>query len=322
LVLEAAQVWRYLVQRSLAALLTVFLVSVAVFVSLQFIPGDVAEAALGIHSTEEARAALRHKLGLDQPPIRQYTRWLVGVLHGDLGESLRTQEPVGDAVRQRLPVTAELALLGSALAIGLGIPAGIIAAVRQYSTADQVSSAVAMLGLSIPDFWLATLLILAFAQGARWLPSSGLLPSLFEDPGGHMKRMLMPALSLGLPSAALYYRMTRSAMLEVIRADYMRTAYSKGLNERRAILVHALKNAMIPVVTAGGLDIAWMLGGSFIVETVFSLPGLGRGTVIAIYDRDYTLLQGCLLVYSVVVVLITFITDLSYAYLDPRIHYG
>ncbi len=309
----------YLFRRLLMAALTIFVVTVLAFMSIQFIPGDVVSLALGQHSSEEAAAVLRRELWLDRPVAEQYLRWLNGLLHGDLGLSMRTREPVTGAIRQRLPVTMELSLLATLIAIVVGLPAGILAAVRRYSVVDQVSTIGALVGISMPDFWLATLLILLFTLYLRVLPAGGPVPSVFEDPVGNLKRMAMPALALGLPSASVYFRMMRSALLEVVNSDYMRTAYGKGLRERRAIVVHALKNALIPVVTVGGLEVAWMLGGSFILETIFSLPGLGRATVKAIFDRDYTLLQGSLLVYSTLVIVISIATDILYTYLDPRI---
>jgi peptide/nickel transport system permease protein len=312
---------RYIVTRLFLAIVIAVGVTVVAFASIQLIPADVVDVTLGIRSDPEAAAALRHKLGLDQPPVEQYFRWLARLAHGDLGTSLNTGRPVMETLRQRLPVTLELALLATCVAMGLGVPAGIVAAVKQYSMADKVSTAASMLGLSTPDFWLATLLILVFSVTWRLFPPGGLLPSLWEDPLGNLARMAMPALSIGLPSAAVYFRMMRSSMLEVIRSDYMLTAYSKGLTERRVVLVHALKNAIVPVVTVTGLEMTWMLGGAFIVETIFSLPGLGRSTVQAIYERDYTVLQGCLLVFSLVVVVMSVLVDLVYATLDPRIRY-
>ncbi len=311
----------YLARRMLVGVFVILSVTVLAFASTEFIPADVVDFMLGKHATPEAAAALRHRLGVDRPPVERYFEWLGGLLRGDLGESIRTQEPVIDALRQRLPVTIELAFLATMISMAIGIPAGIIVGVRQYSMADKVSTAVAVLGLSIPNFWLATLLILLLSITWKLLPPGGLLPSLFEDPAGNLKRMVMPALALGLPSAAVYFRMTRSSMLEVIRADYMVTARSKGLSERRVVLVHALRNAIIPVVTVTGLEVTWMLGGSFIIETIFSLPGLGMGTVQAIYEREYIVLQGCLLVYASLVVITSIGMDVAYAWLDPRIHF-
>ena len=312
---------RYLARRILVAAFVIWMVTIIAFAAMQFIPADVVTIMLGKHYTEAAATALRHKLGLDLPAYVQYLKWLGRLLQGDLGLSLRTEESIAAMMRQRLPVTVELALLGTLVAIIVGIPAGIIAAIRQYSLLDQVSTVVAMVGLSMPDFWLATLFILVFSIGLKVLPPGGVLPSLAENPAVNLRRMLMPALAMGLPSAAVYFRMTRSSMLEVIRSDYIRTAYSKGLSERAAVVRHALKNAFIPVVTITGLEITWMLGGSFIIETIFSLPGLGRATVQSIYQRDYTVLQACLLVYSIIVVGVSLAVDLSYAWLDPRIRY-
>ena len=311
----------YLATRLSLALLVAFGVTVVAFAAIQFLPADAVTVMLGTRVQPEVAAARRHALGLDQPPVQQYFRWLARVLRGDLGESLRNEEPVMAMLRQRLPVTMELALLATLIAIAIGIPAGIIAAVRQYSIADQVSTGAAMIGLAVPDFWLGTLLILVFSVTWRLLPPGGLLPSLFEDPVGNLSRMAMPALSIGLPSAATYFRMMRSCMLEEIRSEYVVTAYSKGLGELRVVLVHALRNALIPVVTVIGLGLAWMLGGSFIIETIFSLPGLGQATIHAIYQRDFTVLQGCLLVYSLAVVGASLAVDLIYAALDPRIRY-
>lgn len=309
----------YLARRLFLAVFVIFGVTIIAFATVQFIPADVVDLILGKRSTPQAEAALRHNLGLDQPPVQQYMRWLGRLLQGDLGLSLRTREPIADMLRQRLPVTLELAFLATLVAISVGIPTGIIAAVRQYSAADQVSTVISMIGLSTPDFWLATLLILGLSVTWKLLPPGGLLPSLFDDPVENMKRMFMPVLSMGLPSGAIYFRMMRSSMLEVIRSDYMVTAYSKGLAERRAILVHGLKNALIPVITVTGLEVTYLLGGSFIIESIFSLPGLGRATVQAIYERDYTVLQACLLTYSSIVVIISIGVDFVYSWLDPRI---
>jgi len=314
-------VQRYLARRLAVSVVVIFGVTLIAFASIQFIPADVVDIMLGLKSTPKAAAALRHSLGLDQPVVTQYLSWLWEALHGDLGRSLRSDEPILNVLRQRLPVTVELALLSTLLAGAIGIPAGIVAAVRRYGAADQAATIISMLGLSIPDFWLATLLILVVSVAWKLLPPGGVLPGLLADPVGNLKRMAMPALSMGLPAAAVYFRITRSSMLEVICSDYMRTAYAKGLRERRAILGHALKNALIPVVTMSSLEISYMLGGSFIIETIFALPGLGRATLEAIYERDFIMLQGCLLIYALTVVLISIGLDVAYAWLDPRIRF-
>jgi len=311
----------HVVRRLLSAGVTVLILSVVVFGSIELIPSDAVDIMLGLRRTEESAAALRHKLGLDLPPAVRYVRWLGGVLRGSLGTSLVTEEPVADSIRQRLPVTAQLALLATLIGVAIGVPSGLLSATRRYSVIDHISTIGSTIGVSVPDFWLATLLILVLSVKWRVLPLGGLLPSGLEDPVGYLKRMIMPAVSLGLPSAAVYFRMTRSAMLEVIHTEYITTAYGKGLSERRVIVGHALKNALIPVVTAAGLELTWMVGGSFIIESIFALPGLGRVTLQAIFQRDYTMIQGCLLVYSVVVVALSIGMDLVYAWLDPRIRY-
>jgi len=311
--------WTYLVRRLLGSMLVLLGVTVIAFAAVAFIPADAVDALLGAHSTPEAEAAMRHRLGLDRPLWEQYLGWFGGLLRGDLGKSLNSEQPVTEMLRQRFPVTLELAFLACVISIVVGVPAGLVAATRQYSLGDKVSTGISMLGLSIPDFWLATLLILLFSVAWQLLPPGGRLSSLWEDPAENLRRLAMPALAIGLPSAAVYFRMTRSAMLEVIKSPYIVTAYSKGLRERQVIVVHALKNALIPVVTVGALEISWMLGGSFIIETIFSLPGLGRATVQAIYDRDFVVLQGCLLVYGAVVVGMSTAADFIYGWLDPRI---
>lgn len=311
--------WVYLVRRLSGAIFVVLGITLVAFTAVSFVPADAVDALLGTHSTPDAEAALRHRLGLDLPLWEQYSRWFVGLLRGDLGRSLNSDQPVTEMLRQRFPVTLELSLLATLISIIVGLPAGLVAATRQYSLGDKVSTGISMLGLSMPQFWLGTLLILALSVRWRVLPSAGPLPSLWEHPMANLKRFAMPALAIGLTSASVYFRMTRSSMLEILNSPYIVTAYSKGLRERQVVVVHALKNALIPVVSVGALEVSWVLGGSFILETIFSLPGLGRATVQAIYDRDFVVLQGCLLVYGVVVVGVSTAADLIYGWLDPRI---
>ena len=312
---------RYLLKRVALSIVAILGVSVLAFSAIRIIPGDVVDVMLGLEKTPEAEVALRHRLGLDRPPFEQYLSWMGRVLQGDMGKSLFSQEPIIDLLRQRMPVTLELVFLTTLVSILIGIPSGIIAAIRQYSIADHLSTLVSMIGLSMPDFWLATLLILLFSVTWKLLPPGGLWVSPFEDLGANLRRAFMPCLAMGLPGAAVYFRITRSSMLEVVRATYMVTAYSKGLTERKAILVHALKNALIPVVTVCSMQVTWLLGGLFIIETIFSLPGMGRATVTAIYKRDYIVLQGSLLAYAAIVIIISLCLDVVYAWLDPRIRY-
>lgn len=314
---------RYLTRRLLLSILVILGVTLIAFICIEFVPGDVVDFMLGDKGdlNPEASAALRHELGLDRPAYVRYLVWLGNILQGDLGNSLRSKEPINGLMRQRLPVTIELAFLANLVAVLIGIPAGVVAAIRQYKISDRVSSFIALLGISTPSFWLATMLIMVFSLALKLMPPGGELPAFTDDPWGNLKRMAMPALSLGLPAAAVYFRMTRSSMLEVVHSDYIRTAISKGLSEKQTILWHALKNALIPVVTMSSLEITHLLGGSFIIESIFSLPGMGRATLDSIFKRDYMQLQGSMLAYSIIVVLISVILDVSYAMIDPRIRF-
>ena len=314
--------WTYLVRRLLGSMLVLLGVTVIAFAAVAFIPADAVDALLGAHSTPEAEAAMRHRLGLDRPLWEQYLGWFGGLLRGDLGKSLNSEQPVTEMLRQRFPVTLELAFLACVISIVVGVPAGLVAATRQYSLGDKVSTGISMLGLSIPDFWLATLLILLFSVAWQLLPPGGRLSSLWEDPAENLRRLAMPALAIGLPSAAVYFRMTRSAMLEVIKSPYIVTAYSKGLRERQVIVVHALKNALIPVITMIGLQFGNMMGASVVIETLFARVGLGRLLVTGILQRDYPLIQGTILVFGVIYIVSNLVIDVLYALVDPRIHYA
>jgi peptide/nickel transport system permease protein len=310
---------QYLIKRLFLSLFVILGVSIIASFSIHILPADAVDLAVGLtEGSPEVVAAKKHQLGLDRPPLVQYLDWMGRVLQGDLGISLQTSEPVIDIIRQRLPVTLELTLLSTIIAVTIGIPAGILAAVKQYSVADKLATFTSLLGVSMPSFWLATLLILLFSVNLKWLPVGGPLPRFSEDQIGNLKRMFMPALSRGLHSAAIYFRFTRSSMLEVIRQNYIMAARSKGLSEARVFVVHALKNALIPVVTLSSMQIAAMLGGSFILETIFSLPGLGRSTLTAIMQRDFIVLQGMLLVYTSIVIVVGLVLDFVYLWLDPR----
>jgi peptide/nickel transport system permease protein len=310
---------QYLIKRLSLSLFVILGVSMIASFSIHFLPADAVDLAVGItDSSPEVIAAKKHQLGLDRPPLEQYLDWMVQVLHGDLGKSLQTYENVNDMISQRLPVTLEFTILSTIIAVSIGVLSGIIAAVKQYSIADKIATIMSLIGVSMPSFWLATLLILIFSVNLKWLPVGGPLPKFSEDQIGNLKRMFMPALSRGLHSAAIYFRFTRSSMLEVVRQNYIVTARSKGLTEFRIFVVHALKNALIPVVTLSSMQIAAMLGGSFILETIFSLPGLGRTTLNAIMQRDFIVLQGMLLVYTSIVIIINLVLDIVYLWLDPR----
>ena len=311
---------RYVLRRFIAMIPVLFLVSVIVFSLLHLTPGDPATTILGEEATPENLAALRHELGLDQPLPVQYVRWLADVLQGDLGRSLRTNKPVSESIMERLPVTLELTFLAIVISLIIAIPVGIISAMRRNSAVDATSTAIALMGVSLPNFFLAILLIFLFSVRLGWLPPIGYTPFL-EDPIDNLKRMAMPAITLGTALAAIVMRMTRSSLLEVLDQDYIRTARAKGLRESRMIRVHAMKNAMIPVVTIVGLQVGGLLGGAIITETIFVQPGIGRLLVDAIFQRDFPIVQGVVLFASVAFLMANLAVDLAYAYLDPRIRY-
>lgn len=311
----------YIMRRFVAMIPVLLLVSVIVFSLIHLTPGDPATSMLGEEATPQAVAALRAKLGLDQPIPVQYVKWLGSVLRGDLGRSIRSNQPVAEAIAERLPVTVELAILAIAISLLIAIPAGIVAAMRRNSILDAGSTFVALLGVSLPNFFLAILLILLFGVKLNWLPPFGYQP-ITQGLGGNLQRMILPAITLGTALAAIVTRMMRSSLLEVLDQDYIRTARAKGLGEGRMIRAHALKNALMPVVTIVGLQIGGLLGGAIITESIFVLPGIGRLLVDAIFQRDFPLVQGVVLFVSLAFLFSNFAVDLAYAYLDPRIRYS
>lgn len=298
-----------------------FLVSLVIFMIIHLTPGDPVLVMLGEEASPEARDRLREQLGLNEPLPVQYVLWAGRVLQGDLGRSIRSNQPVSEAILARLPVTLELALLAMAVAVTIAIPAGIISALRRNSPADMASSVLALLGVSVPNFFLAILLIWTFALNLRLLPPIGFVP-LIQDVGGNLKSLIMPAVTLGAAVAAVITRQMRGSLLEVLGNDYIRTAWAKGLRESSVIQRHALKNAMIPVVTVAGLRMGNLLGSAIITETIFALPGVGRMVVDSIFQRDFPMLQGVVLYLAVIFLCINLLVDLAYAYLDPRIRYG
>ncbi len=297
-----------------------FLVSLIIFYIIHLTPGDPALLMLGEEATPEKLTILRHQLGLDQPIPIQYGIWLANVLHGDLGSSVRTHQPVSEAIAQRLPPTVELTLLSMLVSLAIAMPAGIISAVRRNSASDLVSTTVALFGISMPSFFLAILLIFIFALKLRWLPPIGYTP-ITEDWIANLKGMILPALTLGTGTAAVISRQLRSSLLEVMNQEYIRTARAKGLAERMVILAHGLKNAMIPVMTIIGLQVGALLGGAIITETIFVLPGVGRLVVDSIFARDFPVVQGAVLFLALVYLFANLTVDLLYVFLDPRIRY-
>jgi peptide/nickel transport system permease protein len=282
------------------------------------LPGDPAKILAGEEQDPTVIAYLHAKLHLDEPLPVRYAYWMAGVLRGDLGESVRNQQPVLDLVLQKLPVTVELAILAMMVAVLVGIPAGVAAAVGRGTAWDVAANAFALWGLSTPNFWLGILMILLFSVQLGWLPASGYV-SPFEDLGANLAAMIMPAFVLGNALAAVLMRHTRSAMLQVLSADYIRTARSKGLREAPVVLKHALRNALVPVVTLGALEFGTLLSGAVLTEQVFTIPGFGKLIVDAVFNRDYAVVQGVVLVTATAYILLNLLADLAYFALNPRL---
>jgi peptide/nickel transport system permease protein len=316
-------VGRYVVVRLYSMAVTLMGLSVLVFLMLRLVPGTVVEQMIGADAIASPAmvAELKRFFGLDQPWWQQYGRWVAALAHGDLGTSWRTGKPVVSLILERLPVTIELTSLAVGFAMLLGIPAGILSARRRDQTIDNVTRVGTLLGLSIPVFWQGTMLILFFSIYLRWMPPV-VWVDFFADPARNLTIMALPALCLGTASAANIARTTRACMLDVLRSEYIRTAAAKGLADRIVVLKHALKNALIPIVTVAGLQIGILLGGTVVVEEVFTLPGIGRLVLWSIYQRDYPLTQSTILFVAMMFMAINLAVDVLYGYLDPRIRYG
>jgi peptide/nickel transport system permease protein len=308
----------YVARRFLLTIPAMLAMSVLVFCIIRLVPGDPVSVILGLRATPENVATLRRDLRLDDPIWVQYGTWLGNVVRGDLGVDYRTHEPIRDQLLSRLPVTLEMALLAMLMAAAMGIPLGVLAAVRRHGPADHGSTALGLVGISIPDFWLGVMLILLMALVLGWLPSSGYVP-LRESVTDNLRHMLLPALTLALNFAAVLTRTTRGAVLDVLNRPYVRTARAKGLRERVVVLGHALRNAAIPIVTVMGLQFGYALGGAIIIEQVFSLPGIGRLTLNAVLERNYPVVQGAVLLVTFLFMLTNILTDSLYAVFDPRI---
>lgn len=309
--------------RRLALLIPVLLgVSVVVFGLIRAVPGDPLMMMIGVdqRTTPEQLAAMRHSYGLDQPVPVQYVKWMSHVLRGDLGRSLRTRRTITDELKLRLPVTAELALLAGLIGTIPAVSVGVLAAVKRNSWLDYGATIGTLVGVSVPNFLLATLLVLTFSYWLRWLPPIG-FAKLTEDPVQNLRTMILPAVSLSMPLAAILMRNTRSAVLEVLAQDHVRVARAKGLPGSTVLVRHVLKNASIPIITVGGIQVAALLGGTVIIETIFGLPGVGRYIYEAIANRDYPVVQGVVLVISTLFVVISLAVDVLYAVMDPRLRY-
>jgi peptide/nickel transport system permease protein len=309
---------RMVASRVLALVPVLFGLCVLSFALLALVPGDPVTAMLGMEANPQAVATLRARFALDQPLPVRFAAWLFQVLHGNLGRSIQTGRPVTETVLTALGPTVQLALAALVVSLLIAIPAGVIAAARRDRAADLGVSLLALAGLSLPSFWLAILLILGFSIHLPLLPSSGFVP-FAENPAGWLSHLVLPAITLGTAMAAATMRMTRSAMLEVLGADYIRTARAKGLSARRVVWRHALRNALLPVTTLIGLQLGQLLGGVVITESVFSWPGIGKLTVDAIFARDTPVVQGAILVTATLFVLINLGTELLYGVLDPRL---
>jgi ABC-type dipeptide/oligopeptide/nickel transport systems, permease components len=333
----------YVVKRLLMIIPVLLGVSVIAFALIHTAPGDPARVIAGEHASQQVIDAITEKYGLDKPLYVQYGIWLKSAIHGDLGKSIISNEKVSTEIFDRFPATIELTIFAMLFAIVVGILAGVISASKQYSAADYASMTVALFGVSMPVFWLGIILVMIFGVWLGWLPIGGridtafvvgdfrritgfmIMDSAIQINSGAMidsiKHLILPAIALGTIPMAMIARITRSSMLEILRQDFIRTERAKGLSERVVIYKHALKNAMIPIITVIGLNFGLLLAGAILTETVFSWPGVGRYVVKAVLQRDYPAVQGCLLVFAFVFVVVNLATDLIYAYIDPRIHY-
>jgi peptide/nickel transport system permease protein len=331
-------VFRFIARRLVQMVPVLLGVSLVVFVLVRLIPGDPAQILLGQTASPERVAQLRAQLGLDQPLPVQYALYIRGALQGNLGDSLLTGRPVTEELRERLPATIELTLAAMLVAVLVGIPVGVIAAVRQYSLLDRVTSVLALIGVSMPIFWLAMILIVFFGVRLRWFPFPGRITVPVEERTGFVLldalltgnwagfrdgflHLVMPAVALGTIPMAVITRMTRSSVLEILGEDYIRTAYAKGLRPGRVIFRHALRNALLPVITVVGLQFGLLMGGAVITETIFAWPGVGQIAYESIYRRDYAMIQAVVLYGAALFVLVNLLVDVLYAVADPRVRY-
>jgi len=309
---------RYLLHRAGQSVVTLVLSTMVVFAGVRALPGDPARALAGEQNDPAQIAAIRAKYGLDDPIWVQYWHYLTNSLHGDFGTSVRTGIPVSDMLKSALPVTAELSVLAMGLAAVIGILAGIVAATRRGTVAEWLANGFALLGLSVPNFWLGLMAILWLAVSLELLPASGYVP-FREDPGQNLQHMILPAVVLGTQLAAVIMRQTRSSMLDALETDYIRTARAKGLQERTVIWVHGLRNSLIVVVTIVGLQLGALISGAVVTERIFALPGFGKLTVDAVFQRDYPVIQAVVLVTATAYIVINLLVDLLYSLIDPRI---
>jgi len=304
---------KYILKRIVLMIPVIIIMTIIVFSIFYFAPGDPVSRIAGPNATPEVYESIRQKYGLDQPFIVQYIRFAKSVVEGDLGISILQDRPVIEMIKERLPVTLQIGLLGFLITFIIAIPAGVIAAVKKNTIVDYLCMTGSLLGIAIPTFWLGMLLLYFFAYKLRWFPISG---------DGTIKQIILPSFAIGLTNAAITARMVRSSMLEVLKQDYVRTARSKGLFERTVIYRHALKNALIPIITIMGLRLGWIIGGSVALEIIFSIPGIGRLLVDSILARDYPVVQGAMIVLTSSIILANVLADILYSIVDPRIRYS
>ena len=310
----------YIVQRLLVTIPVIILISLITFFAVALLPGDQALALLGLEADVRQLEAVREQLGLNRPVVERYFYWVYDALQGDLGHSVRADRAVSDLIAKRLQVSLELAILATLIALTIGIPLGLLAGSRPNTPFDYGGTTFAVLGAAIPDFWLALMLILAFAVGFGWFPATGFTPFL-DDPVENLRSLVLPAVAIGTGQAAVLARQTRAALVEVLRQDYVRTAYAKGLRGRTVILRHAFRNALIPVVTVFGIQVSTVVAGFVIIESVFNLPGVGKLLVDSVFQRELQTVQAIGIMLAVGVALTNLVVDVSYAFLDPRIRY-
>lgn len=310
----------FFLRRLISLVPTLIFVSMLIFGLQQLLPGDPAQILAGEEQNPEVIAHLREKLHLDKPLPVRYGYWVAGVLQGDFGESVRTQQPVLDLILQKLPVTVQLAMMSMFIALLIALPAGILSAVKKGSLLDHGATVFALTGLSMPNFWLGILMILLFSVQLGWLPASGYVSPL-EDLRANLAAMIMPAFVLGTGIAGVLMRHTRSSMLQVLAADYVRTARAKGLRERVVVVKHALRNALTPVITLGALELGTLLSGAVLTEQVFTIPGFGKLIIDAVFNRDYAVVQGVVLVTATVYVMLNLLADMAYFVFNPRLRH-
>lgn len=311
----------YILRRLLLLIPVLVIVGIIVFTLIHLTPGDPASVMLGREATNEQKEALREQLGLNDPFLVQFVNWFADALRLDFGESLFLGMPVDEALLDRVQPTGLLTLYAMTLSILIAIPSGVIAATRANSLLDRLLMVLSISGAAIPSFFFGILLILLFAVVLGWLPSGGYV-GIDEDPIQHFKYMILPTVALGVSAAGLLARLVRSTMLDVLNQDFVRTAYAKGLRERRVVLLHALRNAMLPILTIIGISLAGMLGGAVVIETVFNIPGMGRLLVQSVTRRDFPVVQGAVMTVAAIQVIVMLLIDVLYVYVDPRVRYG